>query len=203
MSLENADHNSTHDERQESMTQGDLAQHNRQMAPPTISSVQLNIVTSIDVAGATYTGRLDGKVGLMDNSAKSTGKGTTALKTVCKQGQILNWLIYARDMQQRPDNSWPPSARIVNIVFLNSDGTVRETQTCNPLRVFGGPEKIRSPSTPVYYYWAGEIKPDIKPGIYHYRLVIQCDTPYPGTPKFFNLDGPSLEILPMDDFEPA
>jgi hypothetical protein len=74
MSLQNADHNSTDDERQESMTQGNLARHNRQMAPPTISSVQLNIVTSIDVAGATYTGHLDGKAGLMDNSAKS-GQG--------------------------------------------------------------------------------------------------------------------------------
>lgn len=168
-------------------------------ATPYISATQLNIVATIDVANSLRSGSLDGNAALMDNSARSTGKGTTALKTVCIPGQVLNWLIYARDMHQLPDNSWPPSARIVNIVFLNRYGEARQLQVCSPLKVFGGPAEILSPSTPVYYYWAGQIIPELSPGTYHYRLVIEVDTYDKSQKRYFNLDGPALDIrLPPD-----
>lgn len=164
-----------------------------------IATTQLNIVTTVDIANTLRSGSLEGNAAVMDNSAKSTGKGTAALKTVCNPGQVLNWLIYARDMQQLPDNSWPPSARIVNIVFLNNYGEARQSQVCSPLKVFGGPGEILDPATPVYYYWAGQIIPLIPPGIYKYRLVIELETFNRSEKKYFNFDGPALDIrLPPD-----
>lgn len=165
---------------------------------PTLASTQLNIVTIIDVAGALRTGSLAGKAALMDNCGESTGKGTNALRTVCRQSQALNWLIYCTDMEKRPDGSWPPFARIVNIVFMQSNGTPHYDKICNSLKVYGGPDEIRSPWTPSYYYWAGLVTADLEPGLYPYRLVLECDTADPDRKVYFNLDGPVLEVIPLE-----
>lgn len=74
---------------------------------PALPSTQLNIVTLIDVAGTLRAGSVTGNTGLMDNGGESTGKGTNTLRTVCRQGQVLNWLVYCTDMEKRPDGSWP------------------------------------------------------------------------------------------------
>ncbi|QIG95541.1 hypothetical protein [Bradyrhizobium sp. 6(2017)] len=165
---------------------------------PTLASTQLNIITVIDVAGTLRTGSVTGNAGLMDNGSDSTGKGTNTLRTVCRQGHVLNWLVYCTDMEKRPDGSWPLFARIVNIVFVLPDGMARYRKVCEDLKVYGGPDKIRSPWTPSYYYWAGSVVPDLEPGLYPYRLVLECDTTDRNRKSYFNLDGPSLEVIPLD-----
>lgn len=165
---------------------------------PSLASTQLNIVAIVDVSSTLRTGSVTGKAALMDNGGDSTGKGTNALRTVCRQGQVLNWLVYCSDMEKNPDGGWPPLARIVNIVFLQPDGTPQHRKICNDLKVYGGPDKIRSRWTPSYYYWAGSILSDLVPGLYPYRLVFECDTCDPNCKQYFNLDGPALDVIRLD-----
>ena len=163
------------------------------------NSTQLNIVTTVDVANILATQSVEGRAYLMDNSPYSTGKGTPRLQTICKQGQVLNWLIYCLDMEKRPDGTWPPMARIVNIVFLDGDGeAVLGTQVCSELKIYGGPDAVRSPYTPSYYYWAGMVQPELSPGIYKYRLVLEFDDDAGGLKHYHQLSMPSLRVLPFD-----
>lgn len=180
------------------MMQPDIPASQKPPCIPTLPSTQLNIVTLIDVVGTLRTGSVTGNTGLMDNGGESTGKGTNALRTVCRQGQVLNWLVYCTDMEKRPDGSWPLFARVVNIVFILSDNTPQYRKICNDLKIYGGPDKVRSPWTPSYYYWAGSIAPDLEPGLYPYRLVLECDTIDRSRKCYFNLDGPILEVVPLD-----
>ncbi len=165
-----------------------------------LNSVQLNIVTFINVARATVTRSLSGSAFIRDNSPASKNQGTNRLRTTCKQGQALNWIILPLDGQQRPDKTWPPMPKINTIVFLDRNRTyVAERLVCTPFGIYGGPEEIRSQSTPVYYYWAGTVLPLLPPGIYPYRFVIELPNSQPnGTPIHLNLDGPSLHVIPMD-----
>jgi hypothetical protein len=167
--------------------------------PGQFNSTQLNVVTTLDVANTVASKSIDGRAFLMDNSPHSKGKGTPQLQTICKQGQVLNWLIYCLDMDQRADKTWPPMARIVNIVFLDEGGEeVLGTQVCSDLKIYGGPDEIRSPYTPSYYYWAGMVRPDLVPGIYKYRLVYELDADGGGMKHYFQLSEPSLRVLPYD-----
>ena len=162
------------------------------------NSVQLNIVTFVDVQKATESNSLDGCVYIMDNSPNSKYQGTPKLRTVCKQGQILNWIIYAMDADKRPDGKWPPSVRINNIVFLGKDG--EETsgiKICSDLKVYGPPDKMRAEITPNYYYWAGTVLGDLNPGVYKYRFIIELETENPSKKLYLNLDTPSLEVINM------
>lgn len=168
-----------------------------------LSSTQLNIVALIDVPRALRAGSLDGCAALMDNSPKSVNKGSAALQTVCRQGQTLNWLVYCMDNCRRCDGSWPPFARIVNIVFVREDGSVFSSKVCDDLKVYGGPDAVRSPLVPVYYYWAGTVMPDLETGLYEYRLVIECDTGYAGQKRYFDLNGPALRVVEMEDMPAA
>lgn len=163
-----------------------------------LSSTQLNIVSIIDMAKILRTNSLENCVSMMDNSSESLNKGTPQLTTVCRQGQTLNWLMYCMDMRQRPDGSWPPMARIANIAFIKEGGTTRVLKTCNDLKIYGGPDAMRSPYVPSYIYWAGTIKPDLGPGLYRYRLVIECETGEPNKKKYLDLDGPALRVIPMN-----
>lgn len=167
---------------------------NAQMLVP---FTQLNIVLCIDVTGALRQGNLTDRVALMDNSPGSTRKGTAELRTACRQSQVLNWLVYAVDDHRRDDNSWPNFVRISNIVFLKKDGNAEFAQTCLDLCMYGGPHGLRHPNTPVYTYWAGIVRPELPPGIYDYRLILECDTDNRNVKKHFELNGPSLEVLPM------
>lgn len=160
------------------------------------NSVQLNLVTFVDVDKATRTKSLDGAVFMVDNSPSSNGQGTSRLQTVCKQGQVINWIIYSMDADKRPDGTWPPSVRINNIVFLDDAGNdVATTPVCPDLKVFGGPDKIRSAYTPVYYYWAGTIPVDLANGIYRYRFILDLETGIDNKSIYLNLDTPSLQVI--------
>jgi len=170
-----------------------------------LNSVQLNIVTFVNVARALAMKSLDGSVFMRDNSVASENQGTNCLQTTCKQGQALNWLILALASAQRANKTWPPMPRISNIVFLNRDRTnVAELLVCTQFGVYGGPDKQRSPWTPVYYYWAGTVIPTLPPGVYPYRFVVELpkessyQAPGEAASIHLNLDGPSLNVIPMD-----
>ncbi|GGH67262.1 hypothetical protein HNQ91_001692 [Filimonas zeae] len=162
------------------------------------NSVQLNLVTFVDIYNTNANQSLDGNVFMMDNCLESTGQGTDHLQTVCKQGQILNWLIFAMDSGKRPDGTFPPFAKINNIVLLNESGTdVASDQIFREIKIIGGPDKIRSKYTSVYYYWAGALLADVPVGVYKYRFVLEVGTEDPAKKNYFNLNTPSLKIVPV------
>ncbi|MBW8481379.1 hypothetical protein [Actinomadura parmotrematis] len=144
-----------------------------------LNSVQLNIVTLVDMERATRTGSLKDALYMMDNSVGGAGQGTGRLETVCKQGQVLNWIIRPIEMDKRPDGAWPPMPKINNLVFLDTERgdeeDVAERRLCSELKIYGMPDKMRSPFTPVYYYWAGTILGTAEPGLYRYRLVLELE----------------------------
>lgn len=158
-------------------------------------SIQLNIVTTVDVAGVLAGRPIGDCVWMTDNGTASTGKGTSSLQTGCRPGQVLNWLIYSLDVEQRPDGSFPPVARIVNLVFFAGD---RQNPVPVPaehaLKVYGAPDRMRSPYTPVYAYWAGMVPDDMASGIAGYRLIIEIPGPLGGRPTFIEVSNPSLAI---------
>ncbi len=173
--------------------------NNKKAESSKFNSVQLNLVTFVDVEKADYTNSLDNCVYMMDNNTNSSNQGTNDLQTVCKQGQVLNWIIYAMDSAKRPDGTWPLSVKINNIVFTNEDGTdVANFKVCDDLKIIGGPDKIRSEYTPVYYYWAGVVIDDLPEGVYNYRFVLEldtADTSISNGKKYLNLNTPSLKVL--------
>lgn len=170
--------------------------------PGQLNSVQLNIVTFVNVARAVATRSAAGNVFMRDNSIGSVHQGTHRLRTMCKQGQALNWIIVALDSQQRPDKSWPPMPKINNIVFLDAEETnVADRLICTQLAVYGGSDRQRSPLTPVYYYWAGIVMPTLIPGVYPYRFIVELPVastaPGGAGAIHLNFDGPSLRVVPI------
>jgi hypothetical protein len=158
------------------------------------NSVQLNLVTFVDVYRALATKSLEGNVYMMDNCVDSAGQGTPNLQTTCKQGQVLNWIIYPLDMNKRINGVWPPMVEINNIVILQDDGDVVDHKVFDNLKVYGPPDKIRSPLTPVYYYWAGMVLQELTVGEYPYRMILKLDSM--GTdPLYLNLDTPALNVI--------
>jgi hypothetical protein len=167
--------------------------------PGQLNSVQLNIVLLVDVANTLATNSLEGNVFMLDNSPDSPNKGTARLQTVCQQGQVLNWLVYSMDSEQRYDGSWPPSARILNIVVLDETGEgVSLFQAYAQFRAYGAPDKLRSPFTPVYYYVAGTVMPDLPPGNYKYRVILEIDTNDRAATRYMEFGSPSLMVLPLN-----
>ena len=163
-----------------------------------LNSVQLNVVTFVDVQRANATKSVYDNVFMADNGVHSSGRGTPHLQTNCKPGQTINWVIYPIDSTKRPDGTWPPSVKINNIVFLDGDGTnVYSEIVCNELKIYGGPDKMRSPYTPVFYYWAGMVETDLEEGIYKYRLILELDTEDPSKKNYLNLDTPSLNLVSL------
>ncbi|MEU0247359.1 hypothetical protein ABZ192_24160 [Streptomyces sp. NPDC006235] len=147
--------------------------------PGQLNSVQLNIVTLVNMEKAVAMGTLRDAMHMMDNSIGGEGQGTHKLETVCKQGQVLNWIIRPIDMQKRLDGTWPPMPKINNIVVLDiekgDEDDVAENKLLTELKIYGGPDRMRSPMTPVYYYWAGVVLSTAKPGLYRYRLVVELE----------------------------
>ncbi|MDX3383281.1 hypothetical protein PV682_17670 [Streptomyces niveiscabiei] len=147
--------------------------------PGQLNSVQLNIVTLVDMEKAVATRTLSGAMYMMDNSIGGVGQGTHRLETLCKQGQVINWIIRPIDMERRVDGTWPPMPRITAIVVLDveegDEEDVAETKLLTELKIYGGPDRMRSPMTPVYSYWAGTVLSTAKPGLYRYRLVVELE----------------------------
>jgi hypothetical protein len=167
-----------------------------------LNSVQLNIVTLVHMQRAGSTGSLDGALFMMDNSVGGAGQGTGRLETVCKQGQVLNWIIRPIDMDKRPDGTWPPMPKISSLVFLDTEAgdeqEVASKRITGELKIYGMPDKVRSPYTPIYYYWAGTILPTTEPGLYHYRLVVELEQEDGKDSLHLNtIDNPSIRVLGM------
>ncbi|MFJ4715582.1 hypothetical protein [Streptomyces sp. NPDC088785] len=167
-----------------------------------LNSVQLNVVTLIDMERATRNGTLTDAMFMMDNSVGGAGQGTGRLETVCKQGQVLNWIVRPMDMEKRLDNTWPPMPKINNIVFLDTEAgdeeDVAERKIFTELKIYGMPDRMRSPLTPVYYYWAGTVLSTAKPGLYRYRLVMELEQEGTREKLYLNTEEhPSIRVLPV------
>ncbi|MEU6387825.1 hypothetical protein [Streptomyces sp. NPDC046939] len=170
--------------------------------PGQLNSVQLNIVTLIDMERATATGSLADSMWMVDNSIGGDGQGTNHLQTVCKQGQVLNWIIRPIDMEKRLDNTWPPMPKINSIVFLDTESgdeeDVAERKIFTELKIYGAPDRMRDKFTPVYYYWAGTILSTARPGLYRYRLVLELELEQENTREKLYLNTvqhPSIRVL--------
>lgn len=170
--------------------------------PGQLNSVQLNVVTLVDMEKAVRTGTLTGAIYMMDNSVGGEGQGTHSLETVCKQGQVINWIIRPIDMERRPDGTWPPMPKINSIVVLDTEvgdeEDVAERKIFTELKIYGAPDRMRDPFTPVYYYWAGTLLPTAKPGTYRYRLIVELEQDGKKEKVYLNTeDHPSLRVLPV------
>lgn len=175
-------------------------EHQGNTDTPSFNSVQLNLVTFVDVRKANAGNTLQDALYMMDNGLDSEGQGSADLQTTCKPGQTLNWIIYAMDMNKRPNGTWPPSVRISNIVFLNGDGEdVADMPVCSEFKIFGSPDKIRSPNTPVFYYWAGTLASELAPGLYRYRFIIELDQEGTNVKNYLNTVGnPTLRVISVN-----
>jgi hypothetical protein len=161
--------------------------------------IQLNVVTVVDLRKAVGAGTLDGALYMMDNGLGSEGQGTAHLQTACKPGQVINWIIYPMDGERRPDGTWPPIPRINNIVFLgdqeSSRNNVSQFKVCSDLKIFGMPDMMRSPFTPVYYYWAGTVVSNLEPSVYRYRFVLELEKENSKEKIYLNsVEMPSLKV---------
>lgn len=168
--------------------------------PGQLNSVQLNVVTLVNMERATANGTLSDSLYMMDNSVGGAGQGTGQLETVCKQGQVLNWIIRPLEMEKRLDGTWPPMPKITNIVFLDTETgdeeDVAERKVCTELKIYGMPDRMRSPLTPVYYYWAGTVLSNAKPGVYKYRLVLELEQENTREKLYLDtVDHPSIRVI--------
>jgi hypothetical protein len=165
-----------------------------------LNSVQLNIVTLVNMERAAATGSLTNAMYMVDNSVGGTGQGTGQLETVCKQGQVLNWITRPIEMDKRPDGTWPPMPKISNIVFLDTERgdeeEPAERRIFTELKIYGMPDRMRSQYTPVYYYWAGAIQSSAPPGVYRYRLVLELEQDHKKDKLYLNtVNHPSVRVL--------
>ncbi|MBO2445950.1 hypothetical protein J4573_02500 [Actinomadura barringtoniae] len=165
-----------------------------------LNSVQLNVVTLVDMERAAATQSLDGCLFMMDNSVGGIGQGTDHPETICKQGQVLNWIIRPIEMDRRPDGTWPPMPKINNLVFLDmekgDENDVAERRIMTELKIYGGPDLMRDPNTAIYYYWAGAVLSTAQPGLYRYRFVLELEKEI-GTQKLYlnTTRHPALRVL--------
>lgn len=171
--------------------------------PGQLNSVQLNIVSVIDVHKALKTESVKDTIYMMDNSVGGSGQGTGHLQTVCKPGQVLNWIIYPMDMEKKPDGTWPPFPKISNIVFLDSqqEGDTEEFsefKVLTELKIYGSVDLMRSPYCPVYYYWAGAVLSTLPPGVYNYRFILELEKENKKDKIYLNtVEKPSLKVVPV------
>jgi len=162
------------------------------------ASTQLNIVITIDVAGIVAGRPVAECAWVFDNDPRSDGDGTAHLRTYCTPGQVLNFIIYPVDGARRPDGTFPDFPQIEAIVFYQSDRDTQVYKTMGDLKIYGAPDRMRSPYTPVYRYWAGTVEPDVEPGIYPYRLLLSLPGGPGGGRRYFELDTASLEVVSAD-----
>ncbi|MBC7953684.1 MAG: hypothetical protein H7Z12_17940 [Rhodospirillaceae bacterium] len=151
----------------------------------TRNSIQVNVISVIDVARAAATGSLDGALMFVDNSVDqagqpSPGRGTLSLVTQCNQGMVINWIL-----ETVGPYGTPVPASIRNIQF--------DEQVCFKLQTYGAVDVEHSPDylpgvTPSYSYWAGLLRPDLKPKRYRYRIEYQIGT------MVLGVSTPSLDV---------
>jgi hypothetical protein len=103
-------------------------------------------------------------------------------------------------MERRLDGTWPPMPKINNIVVLDTDAgdeeDVAERKLFTELKIYGMPDRMRSPLTPVYYYWAGTVLSSARPGVYKYRLVLELEQEHSKEKLYLNtIDHPSIRVI--------
>ncbi|MEB3277594.1 MAG: hypothetical protein WAN66_07625 [Limnoraphis robusta] len=170
--------------------------------PGQLNSVQLNIVSVIDIHKAVERGTVKDTIYMMDNSVGGSGQGTGHLQTVCKPGQVINWIIYPMEIEKRPDGTWPPMPKINNLVFLDDqEGDAEEfaeSKVMTELKIYGGPDMMRDPYCPVYYYWAGAVLSTLPPGVYKYRFVLELEQEGKKEKMYLNtVEKPSLKVIAL------
>jgi|AGTN01.1.fsa_nt_gi hypothetical protein len=162
----------------------------------TRNSIQVNVISVIDVARAVTTGTLDGALMFVDNSVDraghpSPGRGTLSLATQCNQGMVINWIVNTVGPYGVPA---PVSIR--NIQF--------DEPVCLKLQAYGAVDVAHSPDylpgvTPSYNYWAGLLRPDIEPKRYRYRIDYQIGT------MVLGVSTPALDVwdIPLESSAPS
>ena len=138
----------------------------------------INIITVVDVIGALSDGTLDDNLWMMDNSPwQSIDQGTANLSTLCHPGQLINWVIYAIDLQT--------PVVIRNITFIGVDGSSGIQHQVDGTGVESDKLHLNVWSGVVPYY----IVPCVK---YRYRLELQM---YEGKNSTLYVDTPSLKRI--------
>jgi len=154
---------------------------------------QTNIIILVDVIGALSDQTLlNGNLAMMDNSIyQSTGQGTPNLCTVCRPGQILQWVLHPVDVQT--------PVGIKSITFGGSGpdlGTDVTEPTDTPLPDGGSsPDGVALPDsvTQSLEVWSGVVPPYMIPGMeYPYRLELQM---YEGPYSVMLIDSCSLKCI--------
>lgn len=90
--------------------------------------------------------------------------------------------------------------KINNITFLDTElgdeEDVAERKIFTELKIYGMPDRMRDPFTPVYYYWAGTVLSNAKPGVHRYRLVMELEQEHKKEKLYLNTAiHPSIKIL--------
>jgi hypothetical protein len=147
----------------------------------------VNVVIAVDVIGALSDRTLlNGNLIMMDNGPyQSSGQGTPELRTVCRPGQIIQWVIYAVDLQT--------PVEIKSIAFLDAGNglpTLDGEDSGSLDQVAGGSSESEHHGLDV---WSGVVPPWVVPGVeYRYRLALQM---YEGENSVMSIDSCSLQCL--------
>lgn len=133
----------------------------------TRNSIQINVIAVIDVAAALANASLETALMFVDNSVTRTGepspgRGTLALESQCNEGMVVNWIVYP----VAPYGD-PVPVSISKIEF--KDPVLFKLQEYGAVDIAVSPDYIPG-VTPSYSYWAGLVRPGVKPGLYYYRI---------------------------------
>ncbi len=125
---------------------------------------QINIITVVDVVGALSSDSLEENLFMMDNSRSrlTTGQGTDKLCTGVTFTQVLNWHIWAIDVQV---DLLPHGIRW----FDSSKKPLSEEKSpCAKSKLYGAPSGS---------YWAAIVKlqEQIGEGRYYYQLGLEVN----------------------------
>ncbi len=139
----------------------------------------INIIITIDSIAALSSGQLEDNLFMMDTSLNSVNQGSNNLSTHCYQGQIINWIIYAIDVQT--------PVFIKEISLIEQENSLENSI----LKASSSSDDIPIPSKYLkQYYWSGYIPFNLK-GEYKYKLIIQIED---GKNGELTINTPSLNI---------
>lgn len=131
------------------------------------NSIQINVIAVVDVAAALASASLEKALMFVDNSVTRTGepspgRGTLALESQCNEGMVINWIVYP----VAPYGD-PAPVSIKKIEF--KDPVLFKLQEYGAVDIAVSPDYIPG-VTPSYSYWAGLVRPGVKPGLHRYRI---------------------------------
>jgi hypothetical protein len=149
-------------------------------APGSTAEVsRISIVSIVDVVGAlSEKTLLNDNLCMMDNSPwQSTGQGTPRLCTFCQPGQLINWVVYALDLQT--------PVEIRNISFIGAGTGSGAQHQSDPSAAESG-QLHRC-------VWSGVVPSHLVRGVeYKYRFELQMSE---GKNSVMVVDSPSLKCI--------